>query len=177
MYTDPSGLGKISIPKTAEEHYKRNLLNIWLPNTYQEAIDEGWILLAESKSVYHNSNAPTFSFNKKFISKDWHKEAVYDYDTWKLITSAEDMWTYNYYSPLTDDKLHAIYDVKPYFDFWNSELDKTTEIERYLKSANYVPAKINEWIYATEKEQKNINYKINRFNQIDFINNLINYAK
>jgi hypothetical protein len=28
MYTDPSGLGKISIPKTAEEHYKRNLLNI-----------------------------------------------------------------------------------------------------------------------------------------------------
>lgn len=103
-----------------------------LLETYSIAMFKNGFLLDESNQRYHNSNAPIFSLNKNFGIPDWHKEAVYDYKTWKIITSPEDMGTYNYYSPLTDSDLHKEFDTTV-FIWWNSEDDTTNIAERVLK--------------------------------------------
>jgi len=170
MFVDPMGTEKkiINPPKTAAEHYARNILNVDLPETEIDAIKNWWRLLSQSESVWHSYNIPVFEFNSKYISKDWHREAVYHYKTWKIVMEAENMWTYNYYDPISEPWLHYKYDVKPYFDYWNSENDTTNIAERYLKSSKIIPAEIN------DKKAK-IKYEINTFDRIDFINSFINY--
>jgi len=171
MYVDRMGLAsKPVIPMTAEEHYARNTLNIDLPFTITEAFDEEWIFLMEGKSVYHSYWTPTFEFHKKFISPDGHREAVYHYETGELVTDPRNMWTYNYFNPITDPWLHKQYDVDPYFDWWNSHNDTTTRIERYSKSAKIVPAKMNQI-------SNEIEYKVHSFNRFDFINNMNLYMR
>ncbi|NVP17678.1 hypothetical protein HUU51_03085 [Candidatus Gracilibacteria bacterium] len=171
-YVDLMGTeGKpLTIPQTAAEHYARNVLNVDLPETEIDAIKNGWRLLSQSESVWHSYNTPTFEFNTKYISKDGHREAVYHYKTGKLVLEAENMGTYNYYDPITESDLHKEYDVKPYFDYGNSENDKTSKLERITMTAKVAPAYINE----KESLLKN---KVNSFNRIDFINSFINYSK
>ena len=67
-----------SPPSTAEEHYARNQYNVNLPLTIDEIDPSEWILLSEYKSSFHSDTFPLTQFNKKYISKDGHREAVYN---------------------------------------------------------------------------------------------------
>ena len=86
------------------------------------------------------------NFNYKYISKDWHSEVVYNFNNLTKVNDEINYWTYNIYSPLTDSDSHEKYDVNPYFLWWNSLNDKTTKTERYLKTLDYFPARISDFI-------------------------------
>ena len=155
-------------PKTAAEHYARNVLNIDLPETYSDAIKQKWILLDESESVFHSFWNPEWKINYKFISNDWHREAVYHYKTWELITTPENMWTYNYYPP-SEEINHFLYDIKPYYEYWNSISDYTTETQRQMRST--------ETTYSLYTNVKEADYNLKKINQIDFVLETIKYFK
>ena len=60
-------------------------------------------------------------YNLKFISTDGgHFEVVYDKDN-KLVTERINMGTYNFANP-EDVKEHEIYDLKPYYNWGNTEM-------------------------------------------------------
>ena len=71
MYRDPDGEIFIYL------HYFRNEFNTGLPKTIKDIDPNLWTELPPSKSVYHRQNAP---WNRKFVSRDGHREAVYDKD-------------------------------------------------------------------------------------------------
>lgn len=179
MFVDRSGLSKdlYLVLFSPEEHYKRNLLNTWLPNSEKEALENWWTLLNEYQTAYHNSNSPIFDFNKKYISKDWYKEIVFDYATWVKVVSDEDMWSYNYFNPNINPLEHFIYDTIPYFLYWNSYNDETTKADRILKTFNLVPAGINDWKDNIDSKIQITEDSINKFSPVDFINNFIIYAR
>lgn len=160
--TKPEKIIDIIGEVTKDIHYSRNDFNTNLPKNKNEAEKRWWVLLNRTKSVFHNSNAPFWEFNYKFISPDGHKEAVYHYKTGEIITSPEDMWTYNFISP--DNELwHAVLDVFPYFLYWNSSDDS---INIYDKLGNFlytIPAKwfdileyTQDWIEKIENLIDNI---------------------
>lgn len=168
MYVDLIGTEKVFVPTTAPEHYKRNLLNVDLPANHNDALKEGWTLLNESESVFHSFGAPKWKYNTKFISSDGHREAVYHYETWNLITDPRDMWTYNYYPP-SDWINHFRYDIVPYYQFWNDYWDTTTEIQRKARST--------ETTYEAYSDIQELNHNIDRFDISSFTINLINYLQ
>ena len=169
MYTDRMGLEKYNViipnkpPSTAEEHYARNQYNVGLPRTINDIDPKEWILLSEFKSAFHSDTFPLTTFNKKYISKDWFREAVYNSETWLLDTSPENMWTYNYYHPILQPKLHVKYDVEPYFYYWNTANDSTSIASRPIRWW------IKWWVAKTKEVEYNTKRYANTFNQRNFI--------
>lgn len=162
--TKPEKIIDIIGEVTKDIHYSRNDFNTNLPKNKNEAEKRWWVLLNRTKSVFHNSNAPFWEFNYKFISPDGHKEAVYHYKTGEIITSPEDMWTYNFYSPLDSPWNHISKEVSDYILHWNSLDDPTTKIERIAKLWNIIPALgLNLYDYTEEELteiEKQIKYKL-----------------
>jgi hypothetical protein len=157
------------VPKTSEEHYARNSLNIDLPQSQEEAIRWWWTLLDESESVFHSFGNPKWKLNPKYIWPKGHKEVVFRYDTWEIDNSPENMWTYNYFNPngsITDKLNHWRFDILPYYDYWNHKDDDTTYIQRTARST--------ETTYAVYQWTKEIEYTAQRFNQKAFIFSIIN---
>jgi RHS repeat-associated protein len=116
--------------KAKELHYARNKYNTGLPtDPYKAIVDGGWEEMPWSKNIYHNQGSETW--NIKFVSSDWHKEVVYDKNG-DIVTSDENLWTYNFFSPNTEEEkyLHWEYDVKPYHLWGNTPNDKTSAISR-----------------------------------------------
>jgi len=119
---------KPSYPKVSKEvHFFRNSLNInfeWndfvilnerLPDNFK------WILLPDDQSKFHQFNAED---NRKYVSPCGHFEAVYTIDNILVdeTYSPLNMGTYNYYGPNTP-VLHTIFDIIPWINFGNTELD------------------------------------------------------
>ena len=67
--------------------------------------------------------------NKKYVSKDGLYEAIYDANG-NLVTSAEDVGTYNFISPNDNAIGHFMVDVIPWIIYGNSEEDTTSIIQR-----------------------------------------------
>lgn len=107
-----------------ELHYFRNKLNrcpLTLDEMKAGGINEGWRLYSVKKSIYHmlrTDFSDTGLKNLKFICKDGIFEAVYNHEG-KLCdetTDAVNMGTYNY---ATNDAIHILFDVTPYFAHGN----------------------------------------------------------
>ena len=111
-----------------DKHFFRNSNSKNAYHKEQDAIKNGWTLQPDNRSIYHrfwewNEN------NKKYLSPDWHEEVVFDI-TWKIVMDPTNEWTYNYG---TNDFEHTLYDVIPYYIWWNDPNDKTSIWERLWK--------------------------------------------
>jgi len=67
--------------------------------------------------------------NKVYISKDGHKEAVYD-NSGKLVTDPVNMGSYNYSHPSDEPFGHFVNDMLPWIMWGNSKDDPTSISER-----------------------------------------------
>ena len=132
--------------KAKELHYARNQFNTNLPWNIDKLDINEWDYLLPTQSIFHTWWTPIFWINDKFISKDGEKEVVFNYKTGERDDSDENMGTYNFFNPLTDPDNHEKYDVNPYFEWWNSDNDTTSVIDRYKKVFRYSDAKIIELI-------------------------------
>jgi hypothetical protein len=102
-----------------------------LPSSPEHAISEGWESMPWYQNAYHNHWSDTG--NVKFISSTWKKEVIYN-SLDNIVTSDENMGTYNFYDPRTNAAAHYEYDVKPYYIWWNSLNDTTGFLSRRLGS-------------------------------------------
>jgi RHS repeat-associated protein len=110
--------GVMNCPAPAPEwHTNRNRLNTNLPKSPADARRQGWQRLPWQQSVFHMQGWQGWE-NTKFISRDGHREAVYD-GRGALITSGPNIGTYNYFNPTTDPARHYTYDVQPYLRWGN----------------------------------------------------------
>jgi len=122
---------KESIAK--ELHYKRNSFNtLDVPDNVSNLDMNKWLELPYYKSVFHQKTAVLHTPNSKFISLDWHQELIYMHN-WFLEKDIEDIWTYNFYSPLEEAVLHSKYDIDTYYEWWNWPNDSTNKITRRFK--------------------------------------------
>jgi RHS repeat-associated protein len=110
-------------------HYDlREALNIDLPGTREEALEEGWLGPDTDpvgpSSLLHQFTAAVFGTNTKYVSPDGTREAIYDEDG-QLVTDQKDVGTYNF-SPsgtLWSDIKHALVDMFPWVIFGNGDSD------------------------------------------------------
>lgn len=98
-------------------HTDRNRLNTSLPKSPADARRQGWQQLPWQQSVFHMQGWQGWE-NTKFISRDGHREAVYD-GRGDLIISRPNIGTYNYFNPTTDHSRHYTFDVAPYLRWGN----------------------------------------------------------
>ncbi len=123
-----------------EEHYNRNNNNIAVPETEQEFLDgigKDWTLLPDDRAACHYFTAGDGEVIHKYVSPDGTCEAIYD-ASGKLITSDEDLGTYNYYPYNNDSNKfranigHFVNDVLPWLKWGNTENDTTNDLERFM---------------------------------------------
>jgi hypothetical protein len=126
--------------KAKELHYNRNIYNTNLPKYPWEAIYSDWEELPLLKSWFHQHTANISEPNRKFISNDGSKEVIYD-ENWKIVDDLSDIWTYNFFDPIREKEKHKIYDIYPYFDWWNGINDRTNG-ESAIKCVNRIFVKI-----------------------------------
>ena len=107
-------------------HYNRNALNQTV--TYQQVLDEGWVLMSEEDSKCHVIGASNEN-NMKFVSPDGD-EAVF-YENGVLVSDPVNLGTYNYTPKDESMAGHAIDDVLPWLCYGNSQDDPTTPLERF----------------------------------------------
>jgi len=111
-------------------HYNRNDFNTLNQSYELKNLDKDkWNQLSYWKALYHQQTAPLHVPNKKFVSFDWHQEVVYTHRGY-LETDDEDIWTYNFFSPVDEPILHSKYDISPYYEWWNSYNDNTSLLWR-----------------------------------------------
>jgi RHS repeat-associated protein len=103
-------------PPAPAWHRDRNRLNGNLPKTLAEARRQRWREMSWLTSTFHKQGWKGWE-NTKFISRDGHREAVYD-GKGDLITSGPNIGTYNYFDP-TNASAHYTYDVEPYLRWGN----------------------------------------------------------
>lgn len=91
-------------------HYGRNLLNKDRP-TFNEVreTDGPWLLLEPGETVFHQ-HGPGNENNLKFVTRDGY-EAVFNPDG-TLVTSPENMGTFNYVDDGDSVMGHVVYDVR-----------------------------------------------------------------
>jgi hypothetical protein len=77
------------------------------------------------------------------------------------------MGTYNYYNPITDKKLHVLYDVNPYFKYGNTADDTTNFFTRWWRWW------IKGWVAKVKEEKYKVEYYANRIDEVHFIQSLI----
>lgn len=111
---------RIGVSKS--EHYSRNKNNIGVPKTIDEAKKRGWVG-GVSNNAHQRGTAPG-KRNVKYVSKDGHKEGVYNHEG-KLVGGS-----YNYSSPISDPVGHFVNDVAPYIVYGSKENDSTTAGQR-----------------------------------------------
>lgn len=99
-------------------HYNRNAYNTDIPDSPKNAESSNWDKLLWIQSIFHQNTAPFYNPNDKYVSSDGHKEVIYDSD-WNIVIDNLDIWTYNFFNPLTESDNHTIYDVYPYLEWWN----------------------------------------------------------
>ncbi|QGU96693.1 hypothetical protein GOM49_17815 [Clostridium bovifaecis] len=157
MYSDPSGHFPILIvaiiativiapivmafaPTYSEretdktQHYNRQSFNTGIPETYddmQHSVSKGeYEQLPPSQSIYHKIGKYNKN-NEKYVSKDGHKEAVFNPTTRKLVIDPVNMGTYNFNGPKDLFGLpHLFRDVIPYYIWGNSPDDPTNFFDR-----------------------------------------------
>ena len=112
-----------------EAHYNRNENNVDLPKNKTEAIKNGW---ASEIATYHQFTATENGENIKYISPDGHREVIFDYTEKNIVTTPEDMGTYNYFDPKSNPLGHIIADVIPWYIYGNSPNDTTTFKDRVM---------------------------------------------
>jgi len=113
---------------TQTDHYFRNKINNLkkVPNSLDEFIytnrhlpnEQKWNLVESNKAVFHMFEH-NGEYNVKFISSDYHFEAVYSTFTRDIVTNEGNMGTYNYSSPF-DVYWHGLNDVIPYYLYGNT---------------------------------------------------------
>lgn len=86
-----------------------------------------WLILSNTFEV--NQHNIWTSWNRVFVSKDWHQEAVYN-KKWELVTDYTNAWSYNYRHYQNEPFGHFIYDTLPWIRLWNSESDKSSVYQR-----------------------------------------------
>lgn len=118
------GVRKDPIETLKDRHYNRNDYNTNVPKTRKDAEREGWIS-GVMNNAHQNGTTPG-KRNVKYVSKDGHKEAIYDYKG-NLVGGS-----YNYGSPIHKPIDHAIQDVIPWL-VWGNNPDDTSTISRRTK--------------------------------------------
>jgi hypothetical protein len=113
-------------------HYNRNQFNTNLPNSVGEAENIWWSQMTGKWDDMHQVNIPKGQDNQKWVSSDWHREAVFYFDWKSLVTEDENIGTYNFYPTNESYYKHRKYDMSPYEEWWNTPNDTTTEKERYI---------------------------------------------
>lgn len=113
---------RIHIGVSKSEHYNRNKHNTNLPKTAQEAKKRGWDDSVPNNA--HQRGTTPGKRNVKYVSKDGHKEAVYNHEG-KLVGGS-----YNYSSPITDPVGHFVNDVAPWIVYGTNERDQRTALKR-----------------------------------------------
>ena len=97
----------------------------------EEAQKEGWKKATENQNWYHRNNGEIH--NVKYYNEKTGQEVIYDSDRddAKIVTSVENIGTYNHASP---DEIfqHTLLDVFPYWLWGNSEDDHTPIDNRLL---------------------------------------------
>lgn len=111
---------RIGVSKSG--HYNRNKHNTNLPKNRKEAEARGWNPNVSSNA--HQRGTKPGKRNTKFVSKDGHKEAVYNYKG-ELVGGS-----YNYSSPVNNKVGHFVNDVAPYIVWGTNEKDQTTARQR-----------------------------------------------
>lgn len=87
------------------------------------------LVLSNTYEIYQH-NIWT-SWNKVFISKDWHNEIVFN-SKWEAVSDFSNVWSYNFYHPINKPFLHFRYDTLPWIIWWNSESDNSSKFQRIL---------------------------------------------
>ena len=108
-------------------HYDaREVLNEGVPEKESESTQPDWIGPPNSPSaVCHQFSAPSKAKeNVKYVSKDGHKEVIYDYNGLK-VTDSRDIGTYNFCPSGTmwGDAGHVCVDILPWVIFGNDDSD------------------------------------------------------
>lgn len=110
-----------------EEHYFRKQLNIEVTKTQLNQLNNKLPSPLKWSTVVadlHQENTPKETPNVKYVSADGHFEVVYS-SNGKLLSEKNDpanMGTYNYKSPINDQANHLLWDVAPYYDYKNTEM-------------------------------------------------------
>lgn len=114
---------------TERMHYFRNTLNTYgdapvkLDDMINLSAEGRWHLFSAEYHLYHYGGL-NGALNVKFISNDGRFEAVYNTETWEILTDPANMGTYNY-APGALDLLkfisHTIYDKEPWKQWGNVE--------------------------------------------------------
>ena len=121
-----------------EMHYKRLSMVMqqtrYLPKNPQEARSEeaqkeGWKKATDFENSYHRNNGGIN--NVKYYNAKTGQEVIYesDNDDAKLVTSVDNIGTFNYYPP-KEIIAHWTYDVLPYWLWGNSKEDNTSLLNR-----------------------------------------------
>ena len=116
-------------------HYARQNFNINLPSSISDAEEKWWEQPIFAGSTYlwaYFHQDPNLDWIEiKYISSDWHREIIFS-ATWVEVLKDEYIWTYNFYSPTINSRLHEDYDVNPYYLWWNTVNDTTTVNQRRI---------------------------------------------
>jgi len=102
-----------------QNHYERNSRGKNVVPVNLEAVknDDDWVEMSPEKSLFHRLGPGAYC-NRKFVSKDGRREAVYDMSG-SLVYDPVNVGTYNFYPP-SYPREHFVYDMLPYFVFGNS---------------------------------------------------------
>lgn len=116
------GVRKDPVSTFKDAHYNRNKFNTELPETMADAKKKGWVSGVANNA--HQRGTERGKRNVKFVSKDGHKEAVYNHEG-KLVGGS-----YNYGSPIHKPIDHLTLDVIPWIVYGSSPNDKSTATQR-----------------------------------------------
>ena len=116
LFTDPNKAKKILLNDKDIHTIYRDILNSNKPLTIDEITnDDDWVELSEWKSFFHASKTRG---NRKFVSKDGYREAVFSSDG-SIDKRNEFKGTFNFFSPTEYPDSHIIADVDPYVKYGN----------------------------------------------------------
>jgi RHS repeat-associated protein len=111
-------------------HYHRNFYQPTLPGTQADAEAAGWT---------NYGNTPTHNLDGASGNVDFRgpngEQAVYD-GNGNLVTSEENMGTYDFYSPTISKYRHSRLDVAPWIRWGNSTQDSTSWWDRVRAFSN-----------------------------------------
>lgn len=116
LFTDPKKAKAILMEDKEIHTVFRDMLNNNLPNSPKEALESGqWKELRKFDSTLHSS---FIRGNRKFITKDGYREAVFAPDG-TFDRSDEFKGTFNFFDPTEYPVSHIMADVDPYAEFGN----------------------------------------------------------
>ena len=116
-------------------HYNRNVLNEAPCRIEKVENDKDWILMKDSKSVFHQQGYGGLH-NKKYVNNRTGSEAIFD-KAGNLVSNGLNGSTYNFDVPggPIGDAAHFASDIIPYYLWGNTPDDPSTLTTRLLTSA------------------------------------------